>query len=195
MESLVEALSAVTLKQSSYYFIAFDTEGTKRSGGIREIGAVAVDDDAQTFFDVVTQRGRTEGLAARDAARTWDSVAPRFAAWVRAVTPKGRLPVLVGHNVARHDIPLIRGEECAPGLWEGLSWVDTLPAVRAGLPALHKRDQSSVYKHLYGAEPAKHATHTALADARAAASIAAHPDIRPHLESARPQPVGLRKDT
>jgi hypothetical protein len=172
MISLAAALRSLSVEESSApYLIAFDTEGAKRSGGLREIGAVAVEEDSATFYEVITQRGKAEGLAPADAARTWGTVGPRFVAWVRAVTPRGRVPLLVGHNIARHDLPLLRAES-EDLWWEGFLWADTLEATRRSLPELKKRDQASVYKHLFGAEPPRHCTHTALADARAAAAIA-----------------------
>ena len=45
-------------------------------------------------------------------------------------------------------------------------------AVRAVLPELLRRDQASVYEHLYGGPPQGAALHCALADAHAAAAIA-----------------------
>jgi DNA polymerase III epsilon subunit-like protein len=189
MDALVQALSAVALgAPAEPYFIAVDTEGTTRTGGIRELGAVAVEDDALTFFDTVTQRGKGEGLSPKDAARTWAVVGPRFLAWVREVTPAGRQAVLVGHNGACHDFPLLRADSalaCPEADWSGLGCADTLAAVRSALPELKKRDLSSAYAHLYGSPPPKHCTHTALADARAVAALAADPRVRDALAKAR----------
>lgn len=191
VETLTRALRGISLSPKPF-LIAVDTEGSSRSGGIREIGAAAVDADDVTFYETVTQRNKGEGLAPRDAARTWAVVGPRFVAWVRSVTPAGRTALLVGHNIARADIPLIRADSAAacPDLsWAGILWADTLPAVRSALPELKKRDQTSVYAALFGAPPPKHCTHTALADARAAASVAAHPAIRAAIEAAPPRTV------
>ena len=186
VDSLSAALARATLGPR-LYLICFDTEGTARSGGIREIGAVALDDDAATFYDVVTQPSRAKGLSAEDAARTWGVVGPRFFAWVRTVTPEGHTAVLVGHNAGCHDVPLLRSEtrnHCPTETErvEELRWADTLPAVRACLPELKRRDQASVYSSLFGREPASTSRHTALADARANAAIARTPEIRKHLE-------------
>jgi DNA polymerase III epsilon subunit-like protein len=176
MDELATALRGLGVRDGARPFIvAFDTEGSSRSGGIREIGAAAVEDDGVTFCEIVTQRAKAEGLAPADAARTWSAVGPRFAAWLARAAPPGRPVLLVGHNVTRHDLPLLRAETaaCCPEVsWAGVSWADTLEATRAQLPELARRDLASVYKHLFGAEPPRHCSHTALADARATAAVA-----------------------
>jgi hypothetical protein len=182
-EPLEEALSALRIADRQW-LIAFDTEGTSRTGGIREIGAVCIDDDDATFFDTVTQRGKAEGLSAADAARTWARVGPRFWAWVASCTPEGFEPVLVGHNCGSHDVPLLRSDGAHHGVRppRRVRWADTLEAVRVALPELKRRDQRSVYAHLFGSEPPRHSSHTALADARACAAIARDARVRGALE-------------
>lgn len=185
-EALAAALTRVSLAPA-YYVIAFDTEGAARSGGIREIAAVPVEDDAeQPFAEVVTQRGGGDGLSPEDAARTWAVVGPRFWAWVLRVTPPGRTPLLVAHNAARHDVPLLLSDTRAVGgtIPAGLCWADTLPAARGALPALTRHPLAVVYASLFGGTPPAHAAHSALGDARSLACIARDARVSERLKRA-----------
>ena len=173
------ALSNLSLDDAPQpYLVSFDTEGTARSGGIREIAACCVEHPSETFSDIVTPVSKGEGLSESDAARMWAQVGPRFYAWLAARSD--RPIVLVAHN-AKHDVALLRRETlaaCPQCVNPKIRFADTLAATRAALPDLKRRDQASVYKHLFGAAPAK--THTALADAIANASIANR--LSEHLE-------------
>lgn len=175
MDKVLKSLEKLSIVNR--VFIAIDTEGTARSGGIREIGAVFIGSDDVTFCDTVTQAGKTEGLSPADAARTWAVVGPRFVDWVQKNSPPGATIHLVGHNIIPHDRPILLADTRALcpehlGFFEDAKYLDTLSAVYQVLPELEKRDLSSVYKHLFGGEPPRHSQHTALADARATAAVA-----------------------
>jgi len=171
--SITKALEQLSLvEEDPPLLVSFDTEGTARSGGIREIAACCVERPSDTFADIVTTLSNATGLSASDADRTWARVGPRFFAWLSKMADDSRPIVLVAHN-AKHDAALLRREtieQCPQCVDHTLRIADTLAGTRAKLPELKRRDQSSVYKHLFGAAPAK--AHTALADAIANASIA-----------------------
>lgn len=167
---ITSALEKLAISEAPPFFISFDTEGTARSGGIREIAACCVEKPAETFSDIVTPVSKTDGLSESDAARTWAQVGPRFYEWLKSRSD--RPIVLVAHN-AKHDVALLRREtlaSCPQCVDPELRFADTLAATRAMLPDVKRRDQASVYQHLFGSAPAK--SHTALSDAIANASIA-----------------------
>ena len=166
---IADALEKLALNDPPF-LVSFDTEGTTRSGGIREIAACCVDRPSDTFSDIVTPRSKAEGLSESDAARTWSQVGPRFYEWL--ASRSDRPIVLVAHN-AKHDVALLRREtleSCPQCVDPKIRFADTLAATRAMLPEAKRRDQASVYQHLFGSAPAK--SHTALADAIANASVA-----------------------
>ena len=182
MDALSEQLKSCVI--SPFFILCVDTEGSSRTG-IREIAALSLDDSEVYFYDTVTPLKSAAGLAPEDASHTWAVVGPRFFDWVARVTPKDRTALLVGHNVIKHDVPLVKKETlamCPDAMPKRMRWCDTLAAVRAVLPELKKRDQRSVYAHIYGAPPLAHGTHTAFADARTNAAIARAPRIRAFIE-------------
>ena len=172
MDALEAQLGACNI--SKFFIICIDTEGSSRTG-IREVAAMSIDDTDVSFYDTVTPLQSTAGLAPQDADHTWASVGPRFFAWVAQITPKNRTALLVGHNVIKHDVPLLKKEtlaQCPDAMPKLMLWCDTLAAVRSVMLDLKKRDQRSVYAHIYGAPPLAHGTHTAFGDARTNAAIA-----------------------
>lgn len=189
-EDVAARLSTLALGRPTVAFVSIDTEGVRRSGGIRQVGAVDVDDPDAYFFDTVTPRGRlalaAPGLAPLDAARTWHRVGRAFWAWIGA---RADTVVLVGHCAHSHDVPLLRYEseldclasfrDVAPRVFV----VDTLDAARhaASLRDLRDRTQPSVYRALFGGECLQ--KHTALGDARSNAAIADHPDVRAFIRN------------
>ena len=178
MDGLEEALRHLRVSHNTV--VAVDTEGTTRTGGIREIAAVVLgSDDGATFYDIVT-RSDGKGVSPLDARRTWATVGARFWAWLAAVAPADGDVICVMHNGKRHDMPLIERDtrlHCplAPSQVLRLRVVDSLDLVRKHLVHLKKRDQASVYEALFGSPPAK--SHTALADARTLASILLHESL------------------
>lgn len=184
MDGLEDALRHLRVSHSTV--VAIDTEGTTRTGGIREIAAVVLgSDDGAAFYDIVT-RSESGSAAPLDARRTWATVGARFWAWIASVAPAdGSGDVIcVMHNGKRHDVPLIERDtrlHCPEALPQSLRLrvVDSLDLVRKHLVHLKKRDQASVYEALFGAPPAK--SHTALADARALASILLHESLYTHI--------------
>lgn len=183
MDGLEDALRHLRVSQSTV--VAIDTEGTTRTGGIREIAAVVLgSDDGAAFYEIVTRQ--SQNAAPLDARRTWATVGVRFWAWLASVAPAGDV-VCVMHNGACHDVPLIERDTrlhcpAAPTSAFGtprLRVVDSLELVRKHLVDVKKRDLASVYEALFGAPPAKR--HTALADARALASILLHERVYAHI--------------
>ena len=74
MDSLEEALRHLRVSHSTV--VAVDTEGTTRTGGIREIAAVVLgSDDGAAFYEIVT-RSDGKGVSPLDARRTWPRSAP-----------------------------------------------------------------------------------------------------------------------
>ena len=181
MERIQEALSALDIS-GTCAFVSLDTEGTARSGGLREIAAVNLADHDCFFVDTVTPIGlaTSTSLASSDAARTWAHVGPRFWKWA---AEQGDVVVFVGHNIRAHDRPLLLRETAAhcPDEAEHFSkffFVDTLDVIRKAIPIdeLRDRRQESVYTFLFGGAPPR--KHAALADARANAAIASHPRLK-----------------
>ena len=124
---------------------------------------------------ISTAMSTTDMVKLHEWTQRWAYVGPRFFAWVAQITPKNRTALLVGHNVIKHDVPLLKKEtlaQCPDAMPKLMLWCDTLAAVRSVMLDLKKRDQRSVYAHIYGAPPLAHGTHTAFGDARTNAAIA-----------------------
>lgn len=168
--------------------IIFDTETTGLDPKIHRIVSIAASCGGEEFYSLVNPGCRiprvatkVHGLGDADVAGCpgWASVGVAFWEWVRAHT-EGDVVVLVGHNAARFDLPLLLNETArmpAAPAWlpARLELVDTLRLCRSKLRMLSSHRQATVYSALFGAPPAD--AHNALGDVRALARILSHPPL------------------
>lgn len=174
IDGLVESAAKMAIGKPVVTYVAIDTEGTSKTG-LRQVGAVLLEDSDAFFFDTISPK--TGQFAPGETARTWAKVGAQFWEWLRG---QGDEIVLVGHNIKKHDRPLLEREsmeqcpEAFLAVRDRLFVVDTLDATRALFPVdvLRDRRQVGVYAHLFGGAPPN--AHSALGDARANASIAKH---------------------
>ena len=129
--------------------------------------------------------GLTDAFLSRKPA--WDAVGRRFWRWLESMYEgPGARVCLVGHNAAKFDVPLLKNELARLRWTEAKAplrvfVVDTLPVFRATFGALKSKTQAAVYRHLFGAPPAKQ--HDARGDVRALARIIETPDVCAQLET------------
>ena len=117
----------------------------------------------------------------------WERVGRQFWKWMIALQKPGDHLVLVGHNAAKFDIPMLANEiarlKDLPRAKGPLYVCDTLTICKEVFPktVLASKRQAKVYEHLFGEEPG--GQHNALGDVEALARIVKHETIRKRVET------------
>ena len=109
---------------------------------------------------------RTEDVRGRDIP-TFKEVMHEFVAFVEKYRQGGCIPLLIGHNIMRYDVPLLKNRMADVGLedcFEGFAFLDTLQMSRKVFPECEKYNLGYLAKYLTGKEPEN--AHSALGDVR-----------------------------
>ena len=119
----------------------------------------------------------------------WSVVGAQFWAWVFGHCAGHQPAVLVGHNIAKFDMPFILAEtvrfrSCMPKKRRDIHVVDTLLISREMFPkqVLASKKQCDVHEYLFGVQPAHQ--HTALGDVMALKRIFEHEKFQTHVSNA-----------
>ena len=115
---------------------------------------------------------------------TWETIGPLFWQWLSEHQATGGDLCLVAHNGHRFDVPMLMNEfgrlPTLPARKGPLFVIDTLPIARVLFPQLASKKLSSVFEHLFKAQPDRQ--HHALGDAQALLRIVNDPLFKTKIE-------------